>query len=83
MNRPAQGAFFEKVAASATAKTVPGRAHGTAISVSIGPLQRDRRETARRAAPNPSASAAAVATAAIQREFAVGRRRSGSEKSAR
>ena len=81
--RPAHGACTLKVAARATAKTVPGRAHGTAMSVSSGPLQRLRRRTASDAAAKPRRIASAVAAVAIQSELTIGRSRSGSEKSAR
>ena len=51
--RPAHGAWTLKAAASATAKTVPGRAQGAAMSVSSGALQRPLRRTASEAAREP------------------------------
>ena len=81
--RPAHGACTLKAAARATAKTVPGRAQGAAMSVSSGPLHRPRRRTASDAAANPSRIASAVAADAIHSELTIGRSRSVSEKSAR
>ena len=70
-----------KVVASATAKTVPGIAHGSATSRSSSRPSQPPLRSARRAATNPSASAPSVATLAIQIEFSPGRSRSVSENS--
>ena len=81
--RPSHGWLTPKAVASATAKTVPGIAHGSAISHSRAPARTPRRRAARRAAVRPRATAAKVATAAIHSELTTGRRCSGCATSER
>ena len=76
--RPSAGACTLKVAASATANTVPGIAHGTPINPSSQRRRQRPPPRARRAAASPSPSASTLAAAAIHSELTTGRQRSGS-----
>ncbi len=65
------------------AKTVPGTAHGTEISVSRARPVQPPVLRAARAVATPSATAAAVAAAAIQNELTTGRQTSWRDSSSR
>ena len=71
--RPAQGAWTENVAASATAKTVPAAPRARAMSVSSAPRERVRGAPRRAsAAKTRSRARPRSPTTAIQSEFTIG-----------
>src|SRR6266581_6603477 len=82
--RRASGSYLLNVVTSARANTVPGRAHGSARSASMGPRNcHGRRRPTRTPATSARTTAAKVLAVAIHTEFASGRSRSASLNSLR